>query len=256
MKRSTEGPERDGQDWQERVAGHRQRLRDKFLKQGLSAFSDLEVLELLLSLGTPRQDCKDRAKKILKRFGSLPVVLEASVAELQEVPGIGPKNAFAVKLIHEVARKFLREKVQGKTYVKAAADVVKYLWHSLSHRKREVFVVVFLDAQHAIIEVEDLFEGTLTSSAVYPREVLRRSLDHHAAALVLAHNHPSGSNRPSKDDKALTLRLYTAAKLFDIEVLDHIIIGEAGSYYSFADEGVMEQIRSQAGQGLSGDVRR
>ena len=236
----------DVQDWQKRSAGHRQRLRDKFLEHGLSVFADDEILELLLSLGTPRQDCKDRARAALTHFGSFSAVLEASISELRKIPGIGPKNAFAIRFIHEVARKFLKTRLEGRTYVKAASDVVNYLCHSLSHRMREVFVVVFLDAKHAVITVEELFEGTLTTSVIYPREVIKKSLYYHAAVLVLAHNHPSGNIRPSAADQAITRRLYLAARLVDIEVLDHIIIGQAGSYFSFADEGLMHELKKEA----------
>jgi DNA repair protein RadC len=235
----------DKTDWQKKGIGHRQRLRDKFLRYGISAFTEAEILELLLALGTPRQDCKDRAKEALKHFGGLSSVLEATVAQLKEVPGIGDKNAFAVKFIHEVARAFLKDRLREKTYVNAARDVVEYLWHSLSLRKQEVFIVVFLDAKHGILNVEEIFEGTLTQSAVYPREVIKKAIEYHAAALVLAHNHPSGMTRPSGEDKAITRRLYMAAGLFDIRILDHIIIGETGRYFSFTEEGLMEEIKRQ-----------
>lgn len=223
------------EDWQKRGIGHRQRLRERFLEYGLSAFTDAEILELLLSLGTPRQDCKDRARAALDHFGSLPGVLEATPNDLQRIRGIGPKNAFAVRFIHEVARRFLERRLEGKTYVHAASEVAAYLHHSLGDRKRESFLVLFLDAQHAILAVEALFVGTLTASVVYPREVISNALDHHAAALILAHNHPSGHVLPSIEDRQITRRLYLAGHLMDIQVLDHLIIGEAGSFFSFAD---------------------
>ncbi len=232
---------------QNRGAGHRQRLRDRFLEYGLSAFTDDEILELLLSFGTPRQDCKERARAALKRFGSLSGVLEASLDALQEVPGIGAKNAFAIKFIHEVARKFLRERVEGRPLVRVARDVVDYLWHSLSFRNREVFVVVFLDARHCILTVEEMFQGTINYSAVYPREVIRKALELHAAAMVLAHNHPSGDARPSGQDRKITSRLYQAARLLDMEVLDHIVVGRLGEYFSFEEKGLMSLIRREAG---------
>ncbi len=228
------------------TAGHRQRLRDRFLEHGLSSFTDSEILELLLSFGTPRQDCKQRAREALKHFGSFSGVLEAPLSRLQEVRGIGPKNAFAIKFIHEVARKFLKERVKGRPLVQAARDVVNYLWHSLSFEQKEIFVVVFLDARHGIITVEEMFHGTLNFSAVYPREVLKRALDLHAAAMILAHNHPSGAIDPSDHDKRLTARLCGAARLFDMEILDHIIIGRLGDYYSFEEHGLMAPLRSEA----------
>ncbi len=228
------------------AAGHRQRLRDRFLEHGLASFTDSEILELLLSFGTPRQDCKLRAREALEHFGSFSGVLEAPLSRLQEVRGIGPKNAFAIKFIHEVARKFLKERVKGRPLVKAAGDVVDYLWHSLSFEHKEIFVVVFLDARNGIITVEEMFQGTLNCSAVYPREVMKRALDLHAASMIFAHNHPSGAIEPSDHDKRITLRLYRAARLFDMNVLDHIIIGRLGDYYSFEEQGLMASLRAKA----------
>lgn len=234
----------DHKTWQKKVRGHRQRLRDRFLKYGLSSFTEYEILELLLSFGTPRQDCRERAKAALRHFGSLAAVLEAPISELQVIRGIGPYNAFAVRFIHEIARKFLKHRVEGRKYIRASSDVVDYLCHSLSLQKREIFVVVFLDASHHIIAVEELFKGTLNSSAVYPREVIKRALDCSAAAMVFAHNHPSGNTNPSAADKALTRRLYLAARLMDMEVLDHIIIGGTDRFFSFSDEGIMAAIKN------------
>lgn len=235
----------DKTDWQKRGAGHRQRLRDKFLQHGISAFTEAEILEMLLALGTPRQDCKERAREALKHFGGLSSVLEATVSQLKEVPGIGDKNAFAVKFIHEVARAFLKDRLREKRYVNAARDIVEYLWHSLALHKREVFVVVFLDAKHGILKVEEIFEGTLTQSAVYPREIIKKAIENHAAALVLAHNHPSGMTKPSGEDRAITRRLYAAGELIDIHILDHIIVGKMGDYFSFSENGIMEGIKTE-----------
>lgn len=232
----------DQATWKKRTEGHRQRLRDKFLRYGLLAFTDEEVLELLFSFGTPRQDCKERAREAIRRFGGLAEVLEAPIQELTKIPGVGEKNAFAVRFIQDVARRYLKERIVQKTYIRAASDLVEYLWHSLSREKKEIFVVTFLDAQHAVIATEHLFTGTLTASAVYPREVVKKALEYHAAAIVLAHNHPSGSIQPSSQDIELTRRIYLAARLLDIEVLDHIVIGDIGRYFSFADEGIMASI--------------
>ncbi|NDY42603.1 DNA repair protein RadC [Dissulfurirhabdus thermomarina] len=234
----------DKKDWQRRGAGHRERLRERFLENGLGAFTDAEILEVLFGFGTPRQDCKDRARAALARFGSLPAVLEAAPEELRRVPGVGPKNVFALRFVHAVARKFLERRIEGKTYVHAAADVAAYLGHALADRKRERFLALFLDARHAILGVETLFEGTLTASAVYPREVVKAALARHAAALVFAHNHPSGNTDPSPEDIRLTRNLYLAARLLDIRVLDHLVVGEAGRFTSFAEAGLMADIRA------------
>lgn len=232
----------DKQEWQKRGAGHRQRLRDKFLEKGLGGFTDAEILELLLSFGTPRQDCKERARNAISEFGSLADVLEASSEKLQKVRGVGPNNAFAVKFIHQVARKFLKERPLGKNYLNAAPEVVQYLRHSMGRRDREVFVAVFLDVKHGVLDIMELFEGSLSSSAVYPREVIKAALKRNAASMVFAHNHPSGSIEPSPADHSITKRLLMAAMVMDMRVLDHIIIGEDESYYSFAEQGLIESM--------------
>ena len=232
--------------WQKKGAGHRQRMRDRFMKHGLSAFTDDEILEMLYSFGTPRQDCKERARQTLKHFGSLAAALEAPSDALQQIRGVGPNNIFALKFIHQVARKFLKARLKGKIYIQAASDLVDYLKHAFYMHDREVFVVTFLDIKHGIIEVEQLFEGTLAASAVYPREVMKRALELNAAALVFAHNHPSGFTEPSYEDMAITKKLFLAARLLDIHVLDHIIIGKGGQFLSFADQGIMDRIRDEA----------
>jgi len=218
-------------------------LRDKFLERGLSGFTDEEVLELLLTLGTPRKDCKPMAREAIKRFGSLRQVLEAPLDQLQRISGIGPKNVVAVRLIHEVARRFLEDRLEGMPYrFGSSREVFDYLYHSMRDRKREIFKVLYLNSQNRILSVEDLFEGTLTASTVYPREVIRRALEVHAAALVFAHNHPSGDPNPSQEDIRITRDLYWACRIMGIRVLDHLIIGE-GCYRSLADLGHIEGFR-------------
>lgn len=200
---------------------------------------------MLLSFGTPRQDCKLQAREALRRFGSLGGVLEAGKA-LEEIDGIGPKNAFAVRFVHDVARRFLKERPLGKNYLHSAQEVVDYLWHALSSLDREVFVCIFLDNQHGVMGIEELFYGTLNASAVYAREVIKKALQYGAAALVFAHNHPSGVIVPSNADRTVTRKLLLAARLLEIEVLDHIIVGSRGSYYSFAEHGDMEAMKNEA----------
>jgi DNA repair protein RadC len=238
--------EREG--WQKRVAGHRARLREKFLDHGLEKLTDEETVELLLTLATPRRDCKQAAREALSRFNGLPGVLEASVGELQQVPGIGPKNALGLKLVHEVARKFLRERLVGREFMASSREVYEYLVHSLRDLKKEVFKVIFLNGRNEVIEVKTLFEGSLTSSAVYPREVIKSALEHHAAALVFAHNHPSGDPAPSAQDFTITRELLVAARLMGIKVLDHLVIGR-NRYYSFADQGHIRAWEAELGKG-------
>ncbi|MFP3871125.1 MAG: RadC family protein [Syntrophobacteria bacterium] len=234
-------------DWQRRLAGHRERLRQKFLAHGLEKLTDEETIELLLTLTTPRRDCKQAAREALRDFKGLAGVLEAPVDELQKIPGIGPKNALALKLVHETARKFLQERLVGREFLSTSKEVYEYLIHSLRDLKKEVFKVIFLNGRNEVIQVETLFEGSLTSSAVYPREVIKSSLEHHAAALVFAHNHPSGDPAPSAQDFAITRDLFLAGKIMGIQVLDHLIIGE-NRYYSFADHGHIRTWENQFGQ--------
>jgi DNA repair protein RadC len=236
-------------DWRKQAAGHRERLRGKFLSHGLDKLSDEEIIELLLTLATPRRDCKQSAREALRRFKGLAGVLEASRSELQEVPGIGPKNALGLKLVHEVARKFLRERLVGREFLSSSREVYEYLLHSLRDLKREVFKVIFLNGRNEVLQVETLFEGSLTSSAVYPREIIKSALDSHAAAMVFAHNHPSGDPSPSSQDFAITRELFLAGKIMGIKVLDHLIIGR-NRYYSFADQGHIRKWEIDFGNGL------
>ena len=223
--------------------GHRRRLRERFLKGGLEGFLDYEIIELLLTLGTPRKDCKAQAKKALKKFRTLRGVLEASEEGLKAITGIGPHNIFGLKLVHEVSRRFLRERMIQKPVCRSSREVFDYLYHSLRDLKREEFKVIFLDAKNQILEEKTIFEGTVDSSAVYPREVLKEALSHNASSLIFIHNHPSGDPEPSASDKEITRELVFAANVMQIKVLDHIVIGN-NRYFSFADQGLIEEFDS------------
>ena len=229
------------EEFRKKVEGHRQRLRDKFLAHGLNKFTDEEILELLLTLGTPRRDCKEIARRALASFGSLRCVLEAGLPELQAVPGIGPKNALGLKLIHEVGRKFLEERLIERDFLTSSRQVFEYLHHSMRDLKREVFKVIFLNSRNQVLAVEDMFEGSISSSAVYPREVIQRSLHHNASTLVFAHNHASGDVLPSRQDKRITRDLVFVARVMGIRVLDHIIVGSNNDYFSFAEAGLIKE---------------
>jgi len=220
--------------------GHRKRLREKFLKSGLAGFHDYEIVELLLTLGSPRKDCKPQAKEAIKRFKTLRGVLAAPLEELQQIEGIGSHSAFGVKLVQEVAREFLKEKILDKPFYKSAQEVFDYLYHSMRDLKKEVFKVIYLNSQNQIIETADLFEGTVDSSSISPREVIEGALKYNAVSLIFVHNHPSGSPEPSASDKELTRELVYAGKIMRIKVLDHIIIGD-NRYFSFAGDGLIEE---------------
>jgi len=223
-----------------RGQGHRERLREKFLSGGLTGFLDYEIIELLLTLGTPRRDCKRQAKEAMKIFQSLRGVLEAPVDELQKIEGIGPHNVFGLKLIQVVSRRFLKERMMSKPYCHSSKEVFDYLYHSLRDVKKEKFKVLFLDAKNHILEEKTVFEGTVDSSAVYPREIVKEALRCDASSLIFVHNHPSGDPEPSASDREITRELVFAASVMQLKVLDHIIIGN-NRYFSFADEGLLEE---------------
>ena len=224
--------------------GHRKRLREKFLSSGLAGFHDYEVIELLLTLGTPRKDCKPSAKAALNRFKSLQGVFEASKEELCRVEGIGPKNVFGIKLIKAVAQRYLEKKLLGKETIHNSRDLINYLNSYIRDRNRESFVMVLLDAKNRVLAAQTLSEGTLTASSVYPREVVRTALEHHAAAVIFAHNHPSGDTKPSHEDISITRQLVFACKVMGIQVHEHLIIGGDG-HFSFADEGRLNQMKME-----------
>ena len=234
----------DANDWQKRGKGHRERLRKRFLEGGLERFSDEEAIEFLLTLGTPRGDLRLSAREALKRFGGLSSVLSAPLEKLIEIKGIGPKNALYLKLVHQVARRYLRDKAEANAFFGSSSAVFDYLFHSMRDLKREVFKVLFLNRKNELILDKDLFFGTLTGSAVYPREVMTLALEHRAAGLVLVHNHPSGDPAPSPEDHSLTRDMVWAARLLSIQILDHIVIGN-NAYYSYADEGLIKQYVSE-----------
>jgi DNA repair protein RadC len=216
--------------------GHRKRLREKFLNSGLSGFHDYEVIELLLTLATPRKDCKEPAKALLDRFGSLQNVFEASAEELCQVKGIGPKNLIGVKLIKAVTDRYLEKRIINRDIVNNSKQLYEYLCQHLRDKHRECFHVLFLDAKNRVIKTETLFQGTLTASSVYPREVVASALNNRAAALIFAHNHPSGDPKPSPEDIVITRQLVFSCRVVGITVHEHIVVGN-NSYFSFADTG-------------------
>jgi DNA repair protein RadC len=220
--------------------GHRKRLRERFLKSGLNGFHDYEIVELLLSLGTPRKDCKQPAKEAIKRFQTLRGVLEAPAEELEKIAGIGAHSAFGIKLVQEVAREFLKARILDKPFYKSAQEVFDYLYHTMRGLNKETFKVLYLNSQNQIIDTVDLSEGTVNSSSVSPREVVEGALKNNAASLIFVHNHPSGNPEPSQSDKSLTRELVYAGKIMQLKVLDHIIIGD-NRYYSFAGDGLVDE---------------
>ena len=224
--------------------GHRKRLREKFLQSGLKGFHDYEVIELLLSLNTPRKDCKQSAKLLLEQFKTLQGVFEADTNALCEIKGVGSANSFGIKLIKEVSDRYLENRIILKDVVQNPKDLQQYLNQLIGHKQKEVFAGIFLDARNRVLTSEILFTGTLTTSSVYPREVIKKALQHNAAAVIFAHNHPSGNIEPSKSDIKITKDLLFALKYVGIVLHEHMIIGNEG-FYSFAAQGFISEFNKE-----------
>ena len=215
-----------------------ERPREKLLQRGASALSDAELLAIFLRIGVQGKSAVDLARELLARFGSLTQLFAAGNKEFCDVHGIGQAKYVQLQAVQEMARRALHEEMQAGDALNAPRAVRDYLQMLLRGRQQEVFIAIFLDAQHRVIAAEELFHGTLTQTSVYPREVVKRALHHNAAALILAHNHPSGVAEPSQSDRMLTDALKQSLSLVDVRVLDHFIVAGAG-YLSFAERGML-----------------
>lgn len=213
------------------------RPREKLLARGPTALSDTELLALVLRTGLAGQGVMAMAQDLLERFGGLSGLLRTDASQLERVKGLGGQAKRSQLLaVLELARRALAEQLRQREAMASPEAVKHYLQLHLAHRPYEVFAVMFLDVRQRLISLEELFRGTLSESSVYPREVVMRALHQQAAAVVLAHNHPSGDVRPSRCDQALTQQLRAALALVDVRVLDHVIVG-AGQAFSMAQEG-------------------
>ena len=222
------------------------RPREKLLARGASALADAELLALVLRTGMAGKPVLALAQELLddapprgNGFGGLAGLLNADAAELKRIKGLGGDAKRAELLaVLELARRAIAERLRERAVLDNPARVREYLQLQLGARPHETFAVLMLDAQHRLLALEDLFRGTLTQTSVYPREVVVRALHHQAAAVILAHNHPSGAVQPSAADEAITRRLKAALDLVDIRVLDHIIVGP-GAALSMAERGLI-----------------
>lgn len=214
------------------------RPREKLLARGPQALVDAELLALLLRTGTHERPVLQLAQALLDDFGGWAGLLKASMTDLGRIKGIGPAKRAEIAAVLEIARRsLLQQLVQGPVF--DAPDAVRqFLRLKIGGLTHEVFAVLFLDAQHRLIAMEEMFRGTLTQTSVYPREVVKRGLDLGAAAVILAHNHPSGVAEPSRADELLTQALKSALALVDMRVLDHFVVG-AGEVTSMAERGLM-----------------
>ena len=200
------------------------RPREKLLTRGPSALSDAELLAILLRTGIAGKGVLHMAQELLDTFGGIGGLLHTSADGLKAIKGLGPAKRAEVVAVLELARRALSQVLQEKALFDSPKAVREYLQLQLGAKQHEVFAVLFLDSQNRLIALEELFRGTLSQTSVYPREVVLRALHHHAAAVVLAHNHPSGTAQPSRADEALTQSLKAALALVDVRVLDHFIV--------------------------------
>jgi DNA repair protein RadC len=213
--------------------------REKLLARGPAALSDTELLALLLRTGTQGRGVLQMAGDVLQRFDGIAGLLHAQADDLKAVKGLGgPAKRSELMAVLELARRAMAQQLREREVFSSPEAVKNYLQLHLAHRKHEVFAALFLDAQNRLIALEELFRGTLTQTSVYPREVVLKALHHHAASVVLAHNHPSGTVQPSRADEALTQALKAALALVDVRVLDHVIVAP-GQALSMAEKGLV-----------------
>lgn len=215
-----------------------ERPREKLIEQGAEALSDAELLAIFLRVGVVGKSAVDLARDLLNQFGSLNGIFAASESELSQVHGIGSSKYVQLQAIFEMSRRALNEQFLQRDIFQSPQQVRDYLVLKLGALTREVFLVMFLDAQNRLNATEELFSGTLTQTSVYPREVVKRALHHNAAGVILAHNHPSGVAQQSSADELLTEQLKQALALVDVRVLDHFIVA-GNQTLSFAERGLL-----------------
>ncbi|MEX1074754.1 MAG: DNA repair protein RadC [Burkholderiales bacterium] len=215
-----------------------ERPRERLLAQGAGRLADAELVAVCLRSGTRGKSAVDLARELIARYQGLAGLLGAEVADLRRVKGLGAAKAAQLAAVLELARRALREELRAGSALTTPGAVRDYLRLTLGSRAHEVFVCVHLDAQHRVIGAEELFRGTLTQTSVYPREVVKAALAANAAAVIFAHNHPSGVAQPSQADELLTRQLREALALVDVKVLDHFVIA-GNQALSFAERGLL-----------------
>ena len=220
-------------DWPES-----ERPREKLVKNGAKSLSDTELLAIFLRTGITGKSAVDLARDLLKQFGSLTNLFAANQREFCLLPGMGIAKYTQLQAVLEMARRALGDEFKNRDIMDSPELVRDYLRLTLQNKEYEIFLGIFLDTKNRTIATEELFNGTLTQTSVYPREVIKRVLHHNAASIIFAHNHPSGAAEPSHADKVLTTTLKQALALIDVKVLDHFIVGD-GTTLSFAENGLI-----------------
>jgi DNA repair protein RadC len=218
--------------------GHRMRLKWKYMTAGIEAFSDYEVVELLLSYAIPRRDTKPVAKELIQTFGSIKGIIDADSSDLKKINGVREHTAILFKLAKDLSALYLREKAREKIQISCTTELINFCRTTLGGKTDEEFWVIYLNVQNRIIEFERLQKGTVDQAFVYPRQILENALRKKASAIILVHNHPSGNVRPSNADISITNTIREKARVLEIAVHDHIIIG-TDNFFSFREEGMM-----------------
>ena len=219
-------------------AGHRARLRERFVKGGAEAMPDYEMLELVLFAALPRRDTKPLAKALIARFGSFAEVIAAKRERLLEIPGVGDAVVNQLKIVEAAAQRLAKGKVIGRPALSSWAALLDYCMAAMARSQNEEFRVLFLDRKNVLVADEVQSRGTVDHAPVYPREIVRRALEHGASAIILVHNHPSGDPTPSRADIDMTREIAAAAKALKIAVHDHLVIGRHG-HASFKSLGLL-----------------
>lgn len=216
-----------------------ERPRERLLTRGAATLSDAELLAIFLRVGVRGKSAVDLARDLIGHFGSLNRLFSANETEFSAIPGMGSAKYAQLQAVLEMARRALGETMKERSAFASPTAVRDYLRLHLAGLAHEVFFALWLDAQHRLLAAEELFKGTLTQTSVYPREVVKKALAHNAAAVVFAHNHPSGVAEPSSADEALTRNLKQSLALVDVRVLDHFVVAGPSLPLSFAERGLL-----------------
>lgn len=214
-----------------------ERPREKLIRCGADSLSDAELLAIFLRTGIKGKSAVDLGRDLLHEYGGLRQILNTEQSALARTSGLGPAKCAQLQAVLELGRRYLAQKLQREGPLTSPKQAADFLIHQLRDRPREVFAIVYLDNRHHVLHYEELFQGTLNGATVHPREVVKSALRHNAAAVIIAHNHPSGIAEPSQADTTLTIRLKEALKLVEVRLLDHLVIGD-GEFVSMSDRGL------------------
>lgn len=223
---------------QPHYTGHRQRLRERFLRSGNEGLQDYELLELVLFRAIPRRDVKPLAKQLIDKFGSFAEVISAPVERLREIEELGEAAAVELKVVQATALKLNQARVLNRPVLRSWARVVDYCTASMAYSDTKTFRVLFLDHKHTLVADEVQQKGTVNRMPAYPRDVVKRALDLGASGIVLVHNHPSGDPTPSRADIEMTKEIEDAGRALKIQLIDHLVIGR-GTHVSFRQAGLI-----------------